>query len=135
MKNAAIVIAALLPLFGCAGGGTPAQRLPADWVAVDVPELGLPSPVAGFSEIEDELGDGYWSDLVSYTAPETESPFGRGICGLIDRPPVKVGAWRLVGASKPIAYVPILDVYADRRGLQSRNELTYYYFELRGSAE
>ena len=82
-----------------------------------------------------KLGDGYWSELVSYTAPETKYLYGRRICGLIERPPVKVGAWRLVGASKPIAYVPILDMYADRRGLQSRNELTYYYFKLSGSAE
>ena len=127
-----LLSAILLPLVGCAGTvPTIANRLEARPAINQLTSLVEPLPEARYDLRKAELGENYWSDLVRYSAPGADNPYAGFYCGLYEIPSPKPGAWQFVGASKSLTYVPILDLYAERRGLRSKNDLVYYHFELR----
>ena len=72
----------------------------------------------------------YWETVTSLPETVFIEPWA---CGLVYRERVPSSQWRLIGVTDNPRYTPILDIYSDKTGNSTANDIVYYHFQLADS--
>ena len=143
LARIALLIAFLMAIISCANEpASPPAALPLPQPLVEAeatnesdktaPAWQLQQP-KGFSWVSPLFDVSHWHQRTSLPADAREMYLGEWACGIAYREAVPLGQWVLVGVTENRSYTPILDIYEDRTGNSTRNDIVYYHFELSDS--
>ncbi len=134
LARIALLIAFLMAIISCANEpASPPAALPLPQPLVEAEATNESDKTAPAEPILPLFDVSHWHQRTSLPADAREMYLGEWACGIAYREAVPLGQWVLVGVTENRSYTPILDIYEDRTGNSTRNDIVYYHFELSDS--